>query len=651
MKRIISMLILDFALFLLAFGLVHMLNYGQLQVSTSNSRLFLLLLATTYFVSLASGKHKRLFRAPLRKGIGHLLKSGIAITFLASLLIVGLQMLHVSRTMTYGAIAVFVGLEAMALILYQRRKWAPSQRDREVKEEEISDIHPLLFIFDGIFLAAAFVWVSYFFRGDEPALAPPYCDILPIVLGLWLAVSLVTRKFEKTNFKNYFSALGLSIKTCLIMAAGLAFLVYFLRLGVTSRIMLFGPLVILLATEGIVFWVYSNYRQYREGGEDVEDAAEVQDIIARQKEMSSPDLAPQAHKLVKEPAGEKLQHALEFFDARILNMLKNNVDANSLERSACRLLSADDLFNLEILDNSSMDLILNLHKVNDIRRINRYFLSVHTKLTPGGYFMGKAYTIANHYEDCRKNYPKGLSTLFYTVFFVWGRVFPKLPVLKKIYFGITKGQNRMISRAEILGRLSFCGFKIIDDDEQGQEFFFIARKERHPNPNENPTYGPLVKLKRSGLEGRPIEVYKFRTMYPFSEFLQQYVYENCDLQEGGKFKDDFRVTGWGAFMRRNWLDELPMLYNWLRGEMQLIGVRPLSSQYLALYSDDIRKLRQKVKPGLLPPFYADMPETLDEIMASERRYIESYLQDSMRTQVRYFCRCVWNIVFRKRRSK
>jgi hypothetical protein len=97
-------------------------------------------------------------------------------------------------------------------------------------------------------------------------------------------------------------------------------------------------------------------------------------------------------------------------------------------------------------------------------------------------------------------------------------------------------------------------------------------------------------------------------MYPYSEYLQEYVHEQNQLQEGGKFKDDFRVTGYGKVMRKLWLDELPMLYNWMKGDLQLVALRPLSRHYLNLYDKNLQELRKKVKPGLVPPFYADMPK-------------------------------------------
>jgi len=104
-------------------------------------------------------------------------------------------------------------------------------------------------------------------------------------------------------------------------------------------------------------------------------------------------------------------------------------------------------------------------------------------------------------------------------------------------------------------------------------------------------------------------------------------------------------------MRRTWLDELPMLYNWIRGELNLVGVRPLSYQYFDLYPRDLQKLRKSVKPGLVPPFYADMPKTFDEICESEKRYIQAYLTHPVRTQWGYFWKAVYNIVLKGARSR
>jgi len=157
-------------------------------------------------------------------------------------------------------------------------------------------------------------------------------------------------------------------------------------------------------------------------------------------------------------------------------------------------------------------------------------------------------------------------------------------------------------------------------------------------------------MRRIGKNGKVIFVYKFRTMHPYSEYLQKYVYERNSLQDGGKIRDDFRVTYWGRIMRKLWIDELPMFINFFKGELKLVGVRPLSTHYLSLYDDELREMRLKHKPGLLPPFYADLPTTLEEIIESEKKYLRAYDQYGLITDVRYLFAAMYNILIKRARS-
>ena len=139
-------------------------------------------------------------------------------------------------------------------------------------------------------------------------------------------------------------------------------------------------------------------------------------------------------------------------------------------------------------------------------------------------------------------------------------------------------------------------------------------------------------------------------MHPFSEYLQEYVFKKNNLQDGGKIKDDFRISPEGRFLRKFWLDELPMFYNFFKGEMKLIGVRPLSEHYFSLYTRELQMLRVKTKPGLIPPFYADMPVTLEEIIASEIKYLKSYQKRPFHTDFTYFFKSIYNILIKRKRS-
>lgn len=95
----------------------------------------------------------------------------------------------------------------------------------------------------------------------------------------------------------------------------------------------------------------------------------------------------------------------------------------------------------------------------------------------------------------------------------------------------------------------------------------------------------LFRQERPGLYGRPFHIYKFRTMT-----------EEKD-GDGNLLPDGERLTSTGKLMRRFSLDELPQLFNVLRGEMSLVGPRPLLTEYLPLYSPEQAR-RHLVRPGI-----------------------------------------------------
>jgi undecaprenyl phosphate N,N'-diacetylbacillosamine 1-phosphate transferase len=95
----------------------------------------------------------------------------------------------------------------------------------------------------------------------------------------------------------------------------------------------------------------------------------------------------------------------------------------------------------------------------------------------------------------------------------------------------------------------------------------------------------LFKQKRPGLSGKIFKMYKFRTM-------------SSERDENGKLlSDNERLTKFGRFLRSTSLDELPELLNILKGDMSIIGPRPLLVEYLPLYNS-YQKRRHEVRPGL-----------------------------------------------------
>jgi len=290
--------------------------------------------------------------------------------------------------------------------------------------------------------------------------------------------------------------------------------------------------------------------------------------------------------------------------------------------------------------------------LNNQRYLNRYLISVNKKLETGGFLIGSFETARKRHDlYYKKGYPHWFARLLYGIDFFWHRMCPKMKLTKKLYFLLNRNVKRALPRMEVMGRLYFCGFELYKEIYIGDFYFFIAKKVKNPSTDEHPSYSPLITLKRVGKDGKIINVYKFRTMYAYSEYLQKSMYESNNLEKGGKISDDFRISGWGAIMRKYWIDEWPMFINVLKGEMAIIGVRPLSLHYFSLYSPELQQLRIKFKPGMLPPFYADNPETLEEIQASEMRYLKAYEKHKFRTKWVYFWKIMKNIFVKHRHSK
>ena len=121
--------------------------------------------------------------------------------------------------------------------------------------------------------------------------------------------------------------------------------------------------------------------------------------------------------------------------------------------------------------NNSTDIIDNI-----MNKSNKMGSNSYKKLKNGGLFMGSFIPLEKFREHLRTQMPHFLFAIIFPIHFIFHRIFPKLPVTKQIYFIITKGNNRIFSKAEIFGRLSFCGFEMIQDKMIGDRIYFICKK-------------------------------------------------------------------------------------------------------------------------------------------------------------------------------
>ncbi|MCK9230905.1 MAG: sugar transferase [Syntrophales bacterium] len=657
-RGVLRPFVLDVMMLVGSFYAIHVGKYGTLVVAARHRGLLALILVTSLVLAVMLKKYSSMEERSLRGSLEVVSVQTLVMAGLVSLFVVLLGMTGMSRVLIYGTIFLYGALQAVVLGIESCRTNRESFSIRNIVPRSIPGFRKpsiTLVLADGCLLFVAF-WLATLMKRGEFLWTEYAFDKLCMLFGIWVVTSILSKKFDRNNFGSSYSVIASSLKSALFMAAGLGAVMMFLHYYSLSRGQMFGTVLIFAVLEFGLFVLYYRWRSYkRESGE-----AEAGYGSLSLKRQAVPE---EAHGdgdngQCVDPVDEKIRHALHFFEPGLYGVMKEHIDLESVDTSRTVLLSVRDLGEIRSNglvpenpgEHCGKELVINLKKINDIRFLNQYFLLVHGALKPGGWLVGKAHTLETQKSYLMERFSRPLGGVLYVMDFAWSRVTPKLPLAKKVYFAVTKGLNRIVSKAEVLGRLYYCGFEVVADRVLNGRYYFIARKTGTPSNDPDPTYGPLVKLRRSGYGGKPITVYKFRTMHPYSEYLQDYVYRQNQLQEGGKFSNDFRVTEWGEYFRKFWIDELPMLYNWIRGDLQIVGVRPLSRQYLELYSGELRELRQRVKPGLVPPFYADLPKTFEEICASEKRYIESFMKEPFRTQWRYFWMSFWNIVVKRARS-
>jgi lipopolysaccharide/colanic/teichoic acid biosynthesis glycosyltransferase len=490
----------------------------------------------------------------------------------------------------------------------------------------------------------------------KPASLRTYLPSHSIFFGglaiVWIIISLINGKMHRGKIINYSTLFSRVLISNLIAISITALIMYVLRDEFYSRLIVLGTTVLATFFElffGSIYIAYKKaYLQDMENNENWENFKKTSEYELVE-ELNGNGNGNGHHEKISGKVNPGIARAIILEGGKeMAEAIIKMTGPELTDRTA--VLSTTNTFNILSLPEKKYSYIINLHKLNDIRKTDDFIDAVNKKLDAGGYFFCCVETKDQRKERLLKKYPPVLNYILYTFDFILKRIFPKLKLTRGLYNFLTRGENTVFSRAEALGRISRGGFKIMQESFIGNKLCIEAKKWGEPFPCNSNISSTLIALPRIGKNGRILKVYKLRTMHPYSEYIQSYIYKVHDLQNGGKFKNDFRITSWGSFARKVWLDELPMVINLLRGDMKLVGVRPLSKQYFELYRKDVQSRRIQYKPGLIPPFYADMPADLDEIQASELKYLESFDRSPLITDLQYLRKSVWNIMFKKARS-
>lgn len=628
-----------------AFVIVHYAKYGVLSLQPKEVEFLIFLLATTLISSLLTRKFKKLKNKDFLVVAKNYFKTFVVNIGLLSLVINFIHEFSTSRILIFGSVSlgflfefIFIGIQS---------EYITDKSDK--KNRSFSKV--FLFIDFILLLGITF----YAFLGFDFSMYSVKSKFLFLLVfySVWFVNGIINREFDKKQ-KNISVILWNHSVSYLMLFLITSSIVFLLGIPLEVKKVIIYLLLFFSVLSTFVVVLYYLYKT-------VPKTDNV--IISLLRTTNSPEKIefPDNNKVNLQQDtngnkyyGDKLDKNLRNRYLKDLKsvylFLSNNLSLETINSKKSVILRSADIYNVDILQNNSLHFYMNLHELNDIREINKYLANINLKLQNQGIFVGRLITNKLKHKRLHKNYPFYLANLLYFFDFIWNRVFTKLPILNRLQIIVSKGKNRSLSMAEGLGRLYYSGFEVKCIKEIDDSLYFIARKNTKPLGDKNPSYGIIFKMRRTGANGKEIFVYKMRTMYPYSEYIQKFVHDNFSLKEGGKFENDFRITSWGALMRKLWIDELPMLINVFKGELKIVGVRPLSKHYLSLYSIKLKNIRNKHKPGLIPPYYADLPKTLEEIMNSEEKYFASYEKNPLATDIKYFFKILKNIFIKRARS-
>ena len=511
------------------------------------------------------------------------------------------------------------------------------------------------------FSFSIFAWIK---PATIRTVIPLYSQPMLVFLFIWLFVSSVGEKYRVIELKKFRIIFTKIIWLNLIITAIAIFLIFIFKQDY-SRLIVVGTIALSTFLEEILFFiVYYTQKFFMDNPSFASNSmvAEIQEFDkARDADEKAVKLSnDKLNRYCPADCDEKnirqsvlLGLLQKYFDHRekLFEFVNDTIALEKIPRTEAEVINTNVSYNIENIDSESLKMFINLHPMNDFRRINKFLKEINKTLTTTGIYIGCAETLEERKRNLIAGYPKFIARIYILFDFIINRIFPKLNGFKAVYFFLTKGRNRPLSKCEILGRLYYCGFEVIATKEIRNKIFFAVKKIKEPSEDKNPSYAPIFKMRRSGKNGKPIYVYKFRTMHPYAEYLQHYMVENYGYGDKGKVEDDFRVTTWGKWMRKLWLDELPQLLNWAKGDLALVGVRPLSDRFLKEYPEDLKVERFKHKPGCVPPYVALKMQAVDDYIESERIYLTEKKKHPVWTDIKYFWWAVYNILANKIRSE
>lgn len=635
----------DLLLHISVFVILYYFKYGNFQFSTDYIN-FIQVYTTAWFIS---GLIFKKFPKKKYATYSELSKRVISSAYLhLGLLSFGLlyyELIHISRYI----VLLLLGITSLSELLLLSVIYIDNISFTSPTGYSRKWVSPY-YVLDQVILIIFFV----IFVWGNSAYESLHYELYCVLLLSWLFSSFYSQPHKHRDVKYYFKFIYPHIRSVIFFSSMMFFLMYILKFSTVVQLETVIHISYYAFIQLLIYsfiYLYVHPRNTDEIASDMLSADLLEGVnLSNEEHFSSLEIEKITANENQISLKNKLNNIYLYGQHDLYNFIKRSIDFNQYDINNSTIIRSSDAYNVDILSPNSTEYFMNLHEINDIRRINKYFILLNSRLKHDGVYVGCMEPIDKRYKRFTRKYPKNIANILYIFDFIWKRVCPKIPVFQKLYFAITNGKDRALSKSEGLGRLYYCGFNVIAITEYDNLLYYVAKKKRIPNDDKNPSYSPIVKMKRVGKHRKDIFVYKFRTMHPYAEYLQDFIITNYGYSANGKPANDFRLTSWGKFMRKYWLDELPQIINVAKGEMKLVGIRPVSQRFLDEYPPELVERRLKYKPGCIPAYVALNKQGVEEFIEAEREYLADKKLHPLITDFKYFIRALNTIFIKKMRS-
>jgi hypothetical protein len=234
--------------------------------------------------------------------------------------------------------------------------------------------------------------------------------ILLILFASWLVSIVLTKKYSivKTN-KIYYQIMPY-IKSGLVMLLIAAMVYFFFRIESLSRFLLFGTILIYTLFETLSFFIYYIIKNY-DSESDIDDSITNKNYPWNIEDFDFKAESVQ-YEFEKDISIRSIFNQISSLEDKnkIVDFLNDNLKDININFYSSSILSTTTLENIEIIRNNSKNLLINLHKLNDIRHLNKYLITSHVKLITNGILVGYLLPIETEFNRLRNQMPKLLFT-------------------------------------------------------------------------------------------------------------------------------------------------------------------------------------------------------------------------------------------------